>query len=106
MGRNDLSSKSAKEMVKSIAALGDAIKTEDSKIDLTFSEIVLRNGKKAFVDKVNFVSLDKLCTLRNWGLINHKNIKKYQYSFNWVRTAFKSTRLGRISYKHKGPLIS
>ena len=44
---------------------------------MTFSEIVLRNGEKAFVDKVNLVNerLDKLCMQRNWGLINHKNIK-------------------------------
>jgi hypothetical protein len=77
VGTNDLSSKSPKEIVTSIAALGDGIKTEDPKIDLTFSEIVLRNGEKAFVDKVNLVNerLDKLCMQRNWGLINHKNIK-------------------------------
>ncbi len=50
--------------MKSIAALSDAIKTEDPKIDLTFSEIVLRNGEKSFIDKVNLVNegLDKLCT--------------------------------------------
>ena len=77
VGTNDLSSKTPTEIVKSIAALGDAFKTEDPKIDLTFSEVIARNDEKALADKVNLVNqrLDKLCTQRNWGLINHKNIK-------------------------------
>ena len=46
------------EIVTSIAALGDAIMTEDPKIDLTFSKIILTNGEKAFVDKVNLVKMN------------------------------------------------
>ena len=67
VGTNDLSSKSQTEIVKSIAVLGDAIKTEDPNIDLTFSEVIARNDEKALADKVNFVNkhLDKLCTQRN-----------------------------------------
>ena len=74
---NDLSSKPPTEILKSVAVFGDAIKTEDPKIDLTFSEVITRNDEKALADKVNLVNkhLDKLCTQRNWGLISHKNIK-------------------------------
>lgn len=77
VGTNDLTSKSPKDIVTSIAALGDAIKTQDPKIDLTFSEVITRNDEKALGDKVNLVNerLEKLCTQRNWGFINHKNIK-------------------------------
>ena len=78
VGTNDLSSKSPTEIVKSIAVLGDAIKTEDPKIVLTFSEVITRNDEKALADKVNLLvnkHLDKLCTQRNWGLISHENIK-------------------------------
>ena len=77
VGTNDLSSKSPTEIVKSISVLGDAIKTENPKIDLTFSEVITRNDGKALADKVNLVNehLNKLCTQRNWGLISHKNIK-------------------------------
>ena len=74
---NDLSSKSPTEIAKSIAVLGDAIKTEDPKIDLNSSEVITRNDEKALTDKVNLVNkhLDKLCTQRTWGLISHENIK-------------------------------
>ena len=64
VGTNDLSSKSPTEIVKSIGVLGDAIKNEDPKIDLTFSEVITRDDDKALADKVNLVNkhLDKLCT--------------------------------------------
>ena len=64
VGTNHLSSKSPTEIVNSIAVLGDAIKTEDPRIDLTFSEVITRNDDKALADKVNLVNkhLDKLCT--------------------------------------------
>jgi hypothetical protein len=72
--------KSPTEIIKSISALGEAIMTEDPAIDLTFSEVVLRNDDKGFADKVKLVNdrLDSLCTQKNWGLISHKNIKAIQ----------------------------
>jgi hypothetical protein len=64
VGTNDISTKSPTEIIKSISALGEAIMTEDPAIDLTFSEVVLRNDDKGFVDKVKLVNdkLDSLCT--------------------------------------------
>ena len=77
VGTNDISTKSPTEIIKSVSALGEAIMTEDPAIDLTFSEVVLRNDDKGFADKVKLVNdrLDSLCTKTNWGLISHKNIK-------------------------------
>ena len=68
VGTNDLSSKTPTEIVKCISVLGDAIKTKNLKIDLTFSEVITRNDEKALADKVNLVNehLNKLCTQRNW----------------------------------------
>ncbi len=77
VGTNDMSTTSAKEITKSISALGDAIIADEPGIDLTFSEVVSRNDDKGLADKVKLVneSLDKLCTQKNWGFISHKNIK-------------------------------
>ena len=71
-----------REIVKSISVLGDAIKTENPKVVLTFSEVVTRNDGKALADKVNLVNehLNKLCTQRNWGMISHKNIKNIHFN--------------------------
>jgi hypothetical protein len=64
-----------------ISAFGEAIMTEDPAIDLTFSEVVLRNDDKGFADKVKLVNdrLDSLCTKKNWGLISRKNIKAIHF---------------------------
>ena len=77
VGTNDMSTTSAKEITKSISALGDAIIADEPGIDLTFSEVVSRNDDKGLADKVKLVNecLDKLCTQKNWGFISHKNIK-------------------------------
>jgi hypothetical protein len=53
VGTNDISTKSPTEIIKSVSGLGEAIMTEDPAIDLTFSELVLRNDDKGFADKVN-----------------------------------------------------
>jgi hypothetical protein len=47
---NDKSTKSPTEIIKSISALGEAIITKDSAIDLTFSEVVLRNDDRGFAN--------------------------------------------------------
>ena len=77
VGTNDIPTESPTEIIKSISALGEAIKSEHHNIALTFSEVVLRNDNQGFADKVNLVNnrLNSLCTRKNWGLISHKNIK-------------------------------
>jgi hypothetical protein len=52
VGTNDISTKSPTEIIKSISALGETIMTEDPAVDLTFSEVVLRNDDQGFADKV------------------------------------------------------
>ena len=47
---NGKSTKSPTEIIKSISALGEAIITKDSAIDLTFSEVVLRNDDRGFAN--------------------------------------------------------
>ena len=52
VGTNDISTKSPTEIIKSISALGETIMIEDPAVDLTFSEVVLRNDDQRFADKV------------------------------------------------------
>ena len=69
--------KSPIEIIKSISALGEAIMTKGPAIDLTFSEVVLRNDDKGFADKVKLVNdrLDSLCTQNGLWLMAYLSQK-------------------------------
>ena len=56
VGTNNILTKSPTEIVKSISALGEAIKSEHPNLALTFSEAVLRNDNQGFADRVNPVT--------------------------------------------------
>ena len=73
VGTNDLTTKSPTQVIQSISALGEMIMSEDPSIDLTFSEVVLRNDNKGLADKVKLVNerLDRFCFVIMTSRRNH-----------------------------------
>lgn len=61
---NDIPTKSTKEIIKAISALGETIKSKDPAIALTFSVVVLRNDNQGFADTVNPQGADAYCMFK------------------------------------------
>jgi hypothetical protein len=79
-GTNDLKTKTPADIVRDMASLGKLAKQHNSEMDVSLSEVIVRNDKSSLNNKYREVNklMSDLCEQENWGLIENNNINNAQ----------------------------